>query len=168
MRRAEVGDAAILARVHVDAWRAAYGGLVPDEALRRFDYAGREESFRDALAAGAEETYVIEVARAPVGFVTIGSARDVDVDVTQVGEVWGIYIAPAQWRRGIGTLAMAQGEEMLRSRGLCEAVLWVLEGNDQGRRFYEAAGYTLDGGTKPVEWGRPLIAVRYRKALKRS
>jgi hypothetical protein len=52
--------------------------------------------------------------------------------------------------------------------GVVRSGLWVLEGNDQGRRFYEAAGYTLDGGTKPVEWGRPLIAVRYRKALKRS
>jgi hypothetical protein len=58
IRRATTDDAGSLARVHVDAWRAAYRGLVPDERLANLSYARSEERFRRSLAEGAEETYV--------------------------------------------------------------------------------------------------------------
>ncbi len=54
---------------------------------------------------------------------------------------------------------------MLQARGHREVVLWVLEGNSAARRFYEAVGFALDGASKMVELGKPLKAVRYKKAL---
>lgn len=44
-------------------------------------------------------------------------------------------------------------------------VLWVLEVNQDARRFYEAMGFRLDGMFKMVELGKPLKAVRYAKAM---
>ena len=54
---------------------------------------------------------------------------------------------------------------MLSRRGFQIATLWVFAGNEQARRFYEAMGYTADGGRKELDFGVPLEVVRYRKIL---
>ena len=165
IRPAQVSDAPALARVHVDSWRAAYGGLVPESTLQAFTYEWREERFRAALAAGTEETHLVRVEGQVVGFLTLGAARDADLDAGRMGEIWGIYLAPEHWRKGIGRRLAEEAERMLASRGYEEAVLWVLEGNETARRFYEAMGFALDGESTEVDWGTPLKAVRYRKVL---
>jgi ribosomal protein S18 acetylase RimI-like enzyme len=165
IHRARAKDAPALARVHVDSWRAAYGGLVPDSSRQAFSYEWREEQFRQSLAAGAEETHLIRVEGEVVGFLTLGAARDSDLDTDRTGEIWGIYISPGYWRRGIGQRLAEEAQRMLRSRGYEDAVLWVLEGNQQARAFYEAVGFALDGQSNDLDWGTPLKAIRYRKAL---
>jgi ribosomal protein S18 acetylase RimI-like enzyme len=117
------------------------------------------------LATNAEDTCLVQVDGEVVGFLTLGAARDPDLDVGRTGEIWGIYISPAYWRRGIGKRLAEEAERILKSRGYEDAVLWVLEDNQQARRFYEAMGFSLDGESKTVDWGAPLKAVRYRKAL---
>jgi ribosomal protein S18 acetylase RimI-like enzyme len=160
-----VKDAPKLAQVHVDSWHVAYRGLVPDSFLQGFTYQRREEAFRQALAANSEETYLIEDSDLAVGILTVGVSRDTDLDVSRTGEIWGIYIAPDHWHRGIGTMCVQEAEQLLQSRGYCEVVLWILEGNTAARRFYEAMGFCLDGTFKTVELGKPLKAVRYKKAI---
>jgi ribosomal protein S18 acetylase RimI-like enzyme len=166
IRPARVDDAPALARVHVDSWRAAYRGLVPDSYLRRFTTEWREGCFREALATGAEETYVIERSEEIVALLTIGAVRDPDLDARRTGEIWGIYISPDHWRRGIGRRLAEEAERILGSRGYEGAVLWVLEANQQARRFYEAMGFSPDGQSKDIDWGTVLKAVRYAKVLR--
>jgi len=165
IRPARFSDAPALARVHVDSWRAAYSGLATDSQLQSFTYARREERFRQSLAAGAEETYLGTVAGEVIGFLTLGAARDPDLAPDRTGEIWGIYISPDNWRTGIGTRLADEAERLLTSQGYGDAVLWVLQDNRRARRFYEAMGFSPDGGSKFIDWGKPLKAVRYRKAL---
>ena len=165
IRRAQERDAPSLAKVHVDSWHAAYRGLVPDSVLQGFTYQSRTEHFRQSLAADSEETYLVEEDGSVMGFLVLGTCRDSDLNVDCTGEIWGIYISPDYWRKGLGKRLLEQAQSLLRSRGYEEAVLWVLERNQQARRFYEAMGFSLDGGTKDVNLGIPLKAVRYRKAL---
>jgi ribosomal protein S18 acetylase RimI-like enzyme len=165
IRRAGASDAPLLAQVHVDSWRAAHRGLVPDSFLRDFTYERREKAWGQFLEEDVEETYLAEVEGRAAGILTVGAARDADLDVGPTGEIWGIYVAPAYWGRGIGRTLLQEGERLLLSRGNRDAVLWVLEGNAVARRFYEAAGYGPDGAVKSVELGVPLRAVRYRKTL---
>jgi len=165
IRRATADDAPTLAKVHVDSWQVAYRGIVPESHLERFTYQRREEAFRKALTANLEETYLIEDGDQAVGILTIGASRDPDLDVVRVGEIWGIYITPAYWRRGIGTLLIHEAERILHSRHYEAAVLWVLADNTDARRFYEEMGFALDGASKMVELGKPLQAVRYEKSL---
>ena len=166
IRRATVDDAPILSRVHVDSWRAAYREFVPQTSLDAFTYKWREQCYREALASGAEETYIVQVGDEAVGYLTLGSARDPDLDTSRIGEIWGIYIVPEFWRQGIGTRLAKEGEHILRARGYERIVLWVLEDNQQARRFYEAMGFLPDGRSKEIDWGTLLTAVRYSKALK--
>jgi RimJ/RimL family protein N-acetyltransferase len=163
LRCATPDDARTMAEVHIAAWRAAYRGLVPEPFLAALDRDRRTARFREFLASGAGDTYVIERGSEPVGHLTIGPCRDDDLDERTVGEIWGIYLAPAYWRRGIGTQVCRRAERILRARGFGPIVLWVFEGNASARRFYEAMGYAPDGATKTIEAGARLPAVRYRK-----
>jgi ribosomal protein S18 acetylase RimI-like enzyme len=163
IRRATPDDADALARLHVDAWRAAYRGLVPDAHLAGLDVDRRAQRYRESLARNAEETYLAERDGELLGFLTLGACRDTDVDQEATGEIWGIYLAPAHWREGIGTALCRYGEGLLRARGFRIATLWVFAGNPRARRFYEAMGFAADGATKVLDRGAPLAAVRYRK-----
>jgi len=51
VRRATPADAAGIARVHVDAWRATYRGIVPDEHLDALSYEGRQGMWSRILEA---------------------------------------------------------------------------------------------------------------------
>jgi ribosomal protein S18 acetylase RimI-like enzyme len=171
IRRATPDDAVALATVHIDSWRIAYRGLVPDSYLDGLSYERRAQRFRDSLAQDAvspEETYLAEQNGELLGFLTLGGSRDEDVDRKTTGEIWGIYLGPGHWRKGIGTLFCRYGESILEGRGYQSVVLWVFAGNDQARRFYEAMGYGPDGGTRTLNLGTPLEAVRYRKGLKEA
>ena len=154
-----------MAAIHVASWRTAYRGLVPESFLSALDHGRRTERFRAFLDSGSGETYIIEQNDEAVGHLTIGPCRDDDLDERTTAEIWGIYLFPAHWRRGIGTQVCRQAEEMLRARGFGRIVLWVLEGNNHARRFYEAMGYTINGRTKVIEVGTPLPAVRYSKKM---
>jgi hypothetical protein len=53
--------------------------------------------------------------------------------------------------------------EALRRFGYCDALLWVLEGNERAQRFYAGGGWDADGATKRDEHlGFPMDEVRYR------
>lgn len=166
IRRATPDDAPALAEIHVGAWRVAYRGLVPDERLEKLDPARSEAMFLRSMREGSEETYVAhEEVGAVVGFLTLGRCRDGDVDAETVGEIWGVYLAPDQWHRGIGARLCRHAEGVFRGWGCRAAVLWVFAGNAGARRFYEAMGYTPDGASKILEVGKPLEAIRYRRDL---
>jgi ribosomal protein S18 acetylase RimI-like enzyme len=165
IRRATAQDAEQMAKLHVEAWRAAYQGLVPDAFLEGMDYQRRAARFREALFSQAEETYLAEVEGELLGMLTIGGCRDEDIDQAVTGEIWGIYLAQQHWRKGIGRILCDYGENLLSERGYRTATLWVLGGNARARRFYEAMGYTTDGANKVLDLGAPLEVVRYRKEL---
>ncbi len=166
IRPATVEDVPALTRVHVDAWQAAYRGVVPDSFLEQITVSKRDASFREFLLKDSPEaTYVAEESEGVVGFLTVGPCRDADVDENNTGEIWGIYIAPKHWRRGIGRHLVAKAQEILECRGYTETALWVLEQNKQARRFYEALGFRPDGAGKELNFGVPVRAVRYRKSL---
>ncbi|MEN6368285.1 MAG: GNAT family N-acetyltransferase [Thermotogota bacterium] len=164
IRQAVPDDAPALARVHVDSWRRAYQGLVPDERLAKLSYARGEANFLRSMREGPEETHIAEEAGEAVGFLTLGPCRDDDVNLA-AAELWGLYLSPSRWRRGIGTRLCRYGEELLAARGHRTIVLWVFAGNLNARRFYEAMGYASDGAAKQLDFGIPLEAVRYRRDL---
>jgi GNAT superfamily N-acetyltransferase len=167
LRRAKAEDASLLAQIHVDAWRAAYRGLVPDEHLAGLDPTSRADSWGRFLSEGLAETYVAVLDGKAVGFITFAGCRDESADAGETGEIWGIYLRPDSWRMGVGRKLCRFAEQSLESRGYGVAVLWVFEGNTAARRFYEVWGYHIDGATKTIDAGAPLWAVRYRKTIRR-
>ena len=167
VRLASAADADAIGRVQVESWRAAYAGLLPDEAVAGFDVASRRQLWREWLSGPPRPrsaTFVVEDAGEVVGFAGIGPSRDPDGG--EQAELYTIYLLPSCWGRGVGRALMLRAEEAMRGSGFRTAVLWVLDGNERGERFYRAAGWERDGQTKVDQFqGETITEVRYRKRL---
>jgi len=172
VRGATPEDASGIARVTVASWQGAYAHLFPADALRRLDdeVDRRTEQWTGWLH-GTLPGWLTLVAVSGydiVGFVSGGPSREADADATQVGELGAIYVLPSAWGQGVGQLLMGEFMEQLRVSGFEVARLWVLEDNPRARRFYEAAGWTLDGETKgDVLLETQVREVRYQIDLSR-
>ena len=91
--------------------------------------------------------------------------RDDDAEAT-TGELYGIYLDPSCWAKHLGRSLYLRSEIAMRALGYQTSRLWVLEANHRGRRFYEKAGYILDGHTKCIQReGAELREFRYQKKL---
>jgi L-amino acid N-acyltransferase YncA len=166
IRRAEPEDARAIVEVKVASWKVAYRGLIPDRFLDSMSADSRQiNRWRERLEEGIGQMWVCEESGGIIGFVYLGASQDEDAEQGEVGEVYAMYLHPAEWRKGRGTELMAQAIEALQQEGYGEATLWVLHNNERGKRFYEAMGFEADGGEKVVEWseGVELHEVRYRR-----
>jgi GNAT superfamily N-acetyltransferase len=135
------------------------------DALDVDERAGRYQF--DARGPDEPVTWVAAQDDVVVGLVTVGLCRD--EGRSAAGEVWALYVEPASWRSGVGSRLLAKGEELVVESGCAEATLWVLEGNAQGRRFYEGARWRFDGTRQTIHIGeRDLGEVRYVKSLSRE
>src|SRR5919106_1403172 len=149
VRRATTEDAAGVARVHVASWRGAYRGLLPDEVLDRLSVERRAEQWREWLRpTGERPLTLVAEAGSIVGFASLAIPSYDDEEADGVGEIPALYVEPAAWGIGAGSALMDAGVAELRAAGCGEAILWMLEGNERARRFYEHKGWRTDGGRR--------------------
>jgi len=150
-------DAEGVARVQVETWQAAYAHALPSEQLQALSVEEAVERWQRW-----PPTFVAEPDGEVVGFVSVGKSRDPGTD----GELFAIYVHPEHWGTGVGRALIRAGEVELRRLGHKEAVLWVLDDNPRARRFYELAGWSVDGTARDVQMlGFDLSEVRYAKRL---
>jgi GNAT superfamily N-acetyltransferase len=162
VRTATGADAEGIARVQERGWQTAYRHVFPAEELDRggFIQAARWRERLERPPLGWS-TFVAERDGAIVGFTSVGPSRDEH----GIGELYAIYVDPREWSTGAGRALIERAEEQLRE-DYAEVTLWVLEDNPRARRFYERAGWGLDGGRKAESrWGVRAQEVRYRKRL---
>ena len=162
IRSAKSSDAGPIARVHVDAWRTTYAGIVPDEYLAALSYSNRESSWDEILAEdqpGASifvaETHGGEV----VGFANGGPERE--GNQTYRGELYAIYLLEGCQRKGVGRRLVSAVAQRLLVDGLRSMLVWVLQDNHPACRFYESLG-GQEVGRKAIDiGGTDLIEVSY-------
>lgn len=152
IRRATVDDAHGISAVHVASWQAAYRGLIADDFL---DGLGRSIDRRAewwaANAADPGLDVVVADEDGVVGFASVGPGRD--DDLADHGELQTIYTLERVWGRGVGHHLHEAAIAALRARGVRNALVWVLEGNDRMLGFCRAHGWTIDGTSKDETWG---------------
>lgn len=169
VRDATVDDAGGIAHVHTRTWQIAYDHVFPTARLAGIVEEHRAERWREILARPPEartHTLVVEGEDGVVGFAHVGPTRDPEGSQELVGELYAIYVLPEAWGGGIGRALMGEVLERLRGDGYREAILWVIEDNPRTRRYYELAGWQLDGGTKEESvLDVPVPQVRYRVVL---
>lgn len=159
------GDARAIAEVHVRAWQHAYRGQMPDDFLGRLSVDEREAMWRSGLTdpRPGRGCFVAEDQHGRI----VGFGPTSDEGATEVtGEVHAIYLEPEAVGTGVGRELFALASAELRERGFRAATLWVLQTNERARRFYERAGWRLDGAvsTERVDCAN-LPTVRYRAEL---
>ena len=170
VRSPEIADAEQIARTKNDSWRVGYRGLLPDSVLDALDDARSTMQWAQWLRDGYENAgqrsevrVTTDAARQVVGVSVFGADRDLPDDAGR-GELWVLYVAPSHWGRGFGYGLLLDAEEALAAIGRRDLALWVLEGNDRARRFYERAGWRVDDAMKPFG-DSGLCEVRYRKQV---
>ena len=168
VREAALADARGIARVSARTWQIAYEHVFPTERLAGIVEERRAEQWSDTIreAAPRSHTLVVHDDEGVAGFASCGPALDPEADAESIGELYAVYVLPESWGQGIGQALMAEILRRLRDDGFQEAVLWVIEDNPRTRRYYERAGWHLDGGVKD----QPVLdihvrQVRYRIAL---
>jgi ribosomal protein S18 acetylase RimI-like enzyme len=169
IRPATLQDTDAIARLHIETWRAAYDGLMPDELLDSLSEAGRQIQWREIVKDPMPRSalYVAEQAGELVGFCHGGPARDDDLQQMDAGEIYALYVDPDHWRAGIGSELLRRLVDFFGDQEEYDFMsLWVLESNERARDFYEVAGFIPDHTEKTEEkMGFELQEVRYRSPL---
>jgi GNAT superfamily N-acetyltransferase len=165
LREAGVADARSVAQIHVNTWRAAYSGIVPDSVLAGLSVDSHAAKWTAAIEQREPELWVAEVQDTIVGWAAFSASRDADAPA-KCGELQAIYVAPNWWARGVGSALLARTRHQLTQRGFQRMTLWVLQANENAIHFYRACGLATDGGTKQFELaGKSLTEVRFSTAL---
>ena len=153
---------------HISCWRSAYKGIVPDEVFDNMsaEIEQRVERCKKALNDPDYEFYYAEYENRMVGRLIIGKSRD--QDKPDAGEIQAIYLIEEFWDKGYGKEMLNFAFEQLKNMGFNEIILWVLEENKRGRRFYERNGFVLDGAKKEMEFGKTLVCLRYVLNLRKE
>jgi ribosomal protein S18 acetylase RimI-like enzyme len=173
VRPATPADGERLAEIRVLSWRHAYRDILPEDGLAGMrPEAGTARWAEHAAAPPPTGLFVaVDGDDVPMAYCMVGAARD-EVDLhpeLSTGELWAIYADPAVLGTGAGRAVHDAGMEHLVRHGFEHIVLWVLEHNDIGMRFYRACGWQPDGGQEDFEWGgRTVVEVRYSRSIQPS
>ena len=145
VRRARPKDADGIARVHVDAWRETYTGLVPETFFDDAALERRARFWAGYLAMDPEPgaLFVAERDGVIVGFASSGRAVGPDAakgfEPARRLHLFSMYVLASDHGSGVG-------QELLEAViGNDPAQLWVASANARARRFYERNGFQPDG-----------------------
>lgn len=161
-RRAEVSDAAAIARIHVGTWRTSYPGIVPETHLASLSYE-RSELQWSAVTANPDVERCVYVAEdracGVVGFASAGPEQSSDSSYS--GELYAIYLLAGYQRHGIGRKLTAAVAGRLLEAGTGSMLVWVLAENSLARRFYESLGGEFVRQQEITIGGATLVEVAY-------
>ena len=143
IRKAITEDAAEIANVHINSWREAYKGLLPQTFLddRPLYFKNRYELWKRVTADQSHATYVAESDNSGVvGFINGYTARDKGYE--DFAEVYCIYLLQKFHGQKIGFRLLKIYFDALLEKGYKKGYLWVLKDNPT-IRFYESTGAKL-------------------------
>lgn len=161
IRRALPDDVEDIGRVHALSRNAAYGGLVPSDALARVTSATQTGCWRDRLAVEPEPhaVYVLELDGVVEGF-AMGAASGTTATLN------ALHVLPKLHGTGAGRLLHDRLLDDFASWRCTTAELWVLEGNERAQAFYRRQGWTHDGDTDMHDVGGVDVhALHYRRPV---
>ncbi len=165
VRPADPTDAEGIARAHTASWQVAYRGIFPDDYLDGLRWQDRQERWAQVLTGPSEDraTLVAVAAGTVIGLASIGPSRDEDLAGSGIHELYAVYLDPARWRQGVGSMLLRAALELAPSTAPA-VTLWVLEANVRARQFYQRHGFAPDGGRKQYDGvGPPVPELRYRR-----
>lgn len=133
IRKAGPGDAAGIARVHIDTWRVTYRDIIPEDFLSRMSYERRQENWKEWLGPQSHTlAYVSEdQSHGIIGFAAGGPELTNDQDYKS--ELYAIYVSEKMQRMGIGRGLLRFVVNYLKAIGFDSMIAWcsprILRGN---------------------------------------
>jgi ribosomal protein S18 acetylase RimI-like enzyme len=156
IRNAEPTDAGAIARIHVDGWRHAYRGILPESYLQGLSYSKREVNWSKWLSENTMSVLVAEDNGSVIGYVA--GAKE-----GELGKLLGLYLNPSFIGKGIGKALLVQLEAVMKPSKL---LLMVLKGNTLGTSFYERNGFGFTGRTEQLQIdGQSFVELEMQKEM---
>jgi GNAT superfamily N-acetyltransferase len=182
VRAARGSDAAGVARIQVECWRADYAGVIPDEVLAELtseEAAGRwQERWAEAIAKPPTSRHHVLVAtatepasgggrpeRVVAGFASAGPASDEDRWPATDAELYELHVAPGRTGQGHGGRLLNAVADTLADDRFTRVSAWVLEADTALRQFLESAGWAADGARSQLDMGVRVPIARLHTAL---
>lgn len=152
IRRATADDAPEIANVHLNSWREAYRGLLPQGYLDELPLTFKERmnTWKRISTQENKALYVAEASSGIVGFA--GFRHGQEPSLKEFGELGAIYLLQKYKGRGVGDGLLRMGMQQLINWNYSKAYCWVLKGNPT-IKFYERTGASFNGMQKTDEIG---------------
>lgn len=142
-RRANAADAAAIAALRVQSWRATYRGVMPDAYLDGMRDDESTTMWSQVLQADAQSVVVVV---AEAGVEIVGFAAGMLLAPSKLGmdaELTAIYLKPIAQRGGVGRYLVALVAAALREQGATSLLAWAMCENKIARQFFERFGAEL-------------------------
>ena len=137
VRPARVADAAAIAAVHDEAWRAAYQGIIPGSELGKLINRRGPRWWDSAIRKGSRIS-VLVFGDQVAGYANYGRNRARSLQYQ--GEIYELYLRPEFQGLGFGRRLFGAAKRDLNLSGLKSIVIWALTDNDPALEFYRAMG----------------------------
>lgn len=161
IRAADVDDAPAIAKVHVETWRSAYTGIIPQNYLDGMTAENRTLAWVRLLQR-REPGYTTLVSedhdQRIIGFVSGGPVRH--REPRYQAEISSLYVQRSHQGGKHGRRLFLAAANRLAQHGLKGLFVWVLADNP-ARRFYEALGGEVVAETTRAFAGKPLKELGY-------
>lgn len=169
VREARLSDVAAVAEIQVQAWREAYRGFMPKDALDEMTASTDpwRERWAEAVSAPPSPKHRLLVAvdeGIVSGFAAFGPASDPDQDES-AAELITLAVDPIRARAGHGSRLLAAAVDLLREHGFTTMVTWVFTKDTAMRGFLEPAGWAPDGASRTLALDPPVHMLRLHTAL---
>ena len=131
IRRARQSDLRDIASIHIESWKDAYAGVLPEEFLggkidRVFDLYWQE------IVIQEEDIVLVAEEKSILGFIAVWCRPDPFID--------NLHVTVSHRSKQVGSALMRAGAKELIQQGHQTAYLWVFEANTMAIRFYERLG----------------------------
>ena len=171
IRNATREDARHIARIHIEAWRSGYKGIMPDEYLKSLSVAEKTLQWDEAISTKGPGINLVIVHHGAIsGFCVYGPARDDDLCKENAGELVALNISPDCWGKGLGTALtrhVIKSAHSTHNDQWYSLYLWVLRENVRAKKLYESMGFSIEGREKfdTKLTGHELHEIRYVRKL---
>src|SRR5258708_24508470 len=161
IRLAEFDEAAAIARVQVETWRAAYRAIMSSRILDGLNEVRVAAFWAQVLSQDEGRSFILVATAGErvVGFASCGPRQN--ARNASEGEIYALYVMAEMQKQGVGRRLVDTAFARLAELGLVSARIWTLRENRPARLFYERLGGSLAGEGSTDIGGESYVEVAY-------
>ncbi|MBI3498326.1 MAG: GNAT family N-acetyltransferase [Proteobacteria bacterium] len=161
IREAEFDEAAAIARVQVETWRAAYREIMSSRILEGLNEVRVAAFWAQVLSQDEGRSFILvaTVGERVIAFASCGPRQN--ARAASEGEVYALYVVETMQKQGIGQRLVEASFARLAELGMTSARIWTLRDNRAARLFYERLGGLLAGEGSTDIGGESYVEVAY-------